>query len=223
MIINNTYKFIFVHVPKAAGTSVTNVLSPLTRYCDLEIGGTDFGERIQPAYKKRFGLAKHSASSDIRAVVGSDVWDKYFKFSFVRNPYKRAVSTFNFLKGWDGCPPDMQERLKSYKTFEDYVLSDIWDETFGPDGIFRPQTFWLTDSSDRSAVIVDYVGRIEDIERDMKYVLEKIGVEVAFEMPKLNVSLKVQAELDLAPEVVDKINFYYKRDFNFFSYEMIKV
>ena len=59
-IINNSYKFIFGHIPKAAGTTITNQLSAYTNYCDLEIGGTCFGEKIQPAYKKRFNISKHS-------------------------------------------------------------------------------------------------------------------------------------------------------------------
>ena len=45
-IINQSKKFIFVHVPKAAGTSVTSAFSKYTSYQDLEIGGAKFGESI---------------------------------------------------------------------------------------------------------------------------------------------------------------------------------
>jgi len=82
-IINHSFNFVFVHVPKAAGTSVTSILSKYTNYCDLEIGATEFGEYIQPAYKKRFGLAKHSPARDIRNLVGAVAWSKFFTFSFV--------------------------------------------------------------------------------------------------------------------------------------------
>lgn len=40
MIVNHTHKFIFVHVPKSAGTSVTQMFSEYSSYRDLEVGGT---------------------------------------------------------------------------------------------------------------------------------------------------------------------------------------
>ena len=49
MIISNSHKFIFVHVMKTAGTSVSAALDPWLRWNDIAIGGTRFGEQIQPA------------------------------------------------------------------------------------------------------------------------------------------------------------------------------
>ena len=74
MIISNTHRAIFVHVPKTAGTSITSLLAPALRWNDLVLGGTTFGERIQAAYKERFGLFKHARARDIRQVVGEEVW-----------------------------------------------------------------------------------------------------------------------------------------------------
>ena len=70
MIVNHSHKFIFVHVPKAAGTSVSELFSKFSAYSDLEVGGTELGEALQNAYKCRFGLTKHSTAEEIRAVVG---------------------------------------------------------------------------------------------------------------------------------------------------------
>ncbi len=219
-IINNSKKFVFVHVPKAAGTSVTNALSKYTTYQDLEIGATHFGEKIQPAYKKRFGLGKHTPASGIRSVIGKDKWDEMFTFSIVRNPYDRIISTFKFLNKWEGTPEKYKEDLRKFKNINEYILSDIWEESDGPDYIFKPQTFWLTDEEDRSKVIVDYVGKLETIDSDLAKIMSKIeDIKIDFfESPQLN---KTEGKFELSINSIEKINRVYDRDFGFWDYEKI--
>ncbi len=217
-IINNSKKFIFVHVPKAAGTSVTNALSQYTTYKDLEIGGTHFGESLQPAYQRRFGLSKHTPASGIRSVIGQETWREMFKFSIVRNPYDRAISTYKFLNRWEGTPENVKQELAKFKDINEFVLSDMLEATPGPDYIFKPQTFWLTDIDDRSKVIVDYVGKLETLDQDLakiRSIIENKEVAVV-ETPQLN---KTEGSFSLNAQSVEKINRLYKRDFDFWGYE----
>jgi hypothetical protein len=221
-IINNSFKFIFVHVPKAAGTSLTTVFAPYTNYCDLEIGGTNFGEQIQPAYKKRFGLTKHSTAAEIRNVVGMVTWSQYFSFAFVRNPFSRCLSTYYFLKNWDGLSPEFATKIKQFKSFDDYVLSDIWLESNGPDEIFRPQIYWLK-SPNKTDVLVDYVGRVERINEDVAAIVEIIGnskikKELTTTAPKLNSSEQSSITDIKNTSVIEKIVQKYKIDFETFEY-----
>lgn len=216
-IINHSKNFIFVHVPKAAGTSVTKTLSSYTTYKDLEIGGTHFGELIQPGYSRRFGLAKHTPASGIREVIGKEAWDEAFTFSIVRDPYERVISTYKFLLNWDGTPKEIKERISKFKSIDDYIASDIWEESAGPDFIFKPQTFWLTDVNDRSKLIVDHVGKLENIDNEIAYIRSRIeGRDVSpIETPKLN---ETEGMFELSNNSIDKINKFYTRDFNFFNY-----
>jgi hypothetical protein len=73
-IINSTFAFVFVHVPKSAGTSVTAALSQLSSTIDVEIGGSVFGEAIQGPHQKRHGLSRHSTALEIRSIVGAQQW-----------------------------------------------------------------------------------------------------------------------------------------------------
>lgn len=218
-IINSSRKFVFIHVPKAAGTSVTNALSKYTTYKDLEIGGTHFGERIQSAYKDRFGLSKHSSASAVRDIMGQNEWDNMYKFSIVRNPYDRVISTYKFLLKWEGTPEPVKLKLASFKDLSEYVLSDMWEESDGPDSIFRPQVFWLTDIKDRSKLIVDFFGKLESLDQDLAYIKSKIeGVDIMEEKtPKLNVT---EGSLNLNEKAIDKINRFYVRDFSILGYDM---
>ena len=217
-IINNTKKFIFVHVPKAAGTSTTNILSKYTTYLDLEIGGTSFGEEIQDAYIKRFSLAKHTPASGIRDVLGREAWNDIFKFSIVRNPYDRVISTYKFLKAWEDTPAKCKEELAKFKDINEYILSDLWEESDGPDSIFKPQHFWLTDTNDSNKVIVDFVGKVESLDKDTAYIqsrIERREIEPVV-TPQLN---KIEGNLELSAQSIAKINRVYKRDFTLWHYD----
>ncbi|HEY5049165.1 MAG TPA: sulfotransferase family 2 domain-containing protein [Rhizomicrobium sp.] len=97
MIISHSRQFIFVHVHKAGGTSIERALDPHLAWNDLILGGSPFGERIQGPYKKRFGLNKHSAVSEIEAVCGARYLDDYFLFALVRHPLARLCSIYNFV------------------------------------------------------------------------------------------------------------------------------
>ena len=72
MIINNKYKFAYIHVQKTAGSSITEAL--------LMIDGSINDKR------------KHIF------VNQSDAPQDYYKFSFVRNPWERMVSWWNMFE-----------------------------------------------------------------------------------------------------------------------------
>lgn len=223
-IINNSFNFLFVHVPKSAGTSITNVLSKYTNYCDLEIGGTDFGERIQPAYNKRFGLRKHSTARDIRHLVGDVAWSRFFTFSFVRNPFARCLSTYHFLRNWESPSADFTATMRAFDSFEAFVMSDIWSKTNGPDDMFRPQAYWLGNGPGQKQLMVDYIGRVETIDSDIVNVLKIIGLEKAIynlsEIPVLNKSSYSNRSDFSSPDVIARIVAKYSVDFELFGYSV---
>lgn len=190
MIINNTFKFIFIHVPKSAGTSVTKLLSNYSSYCDIEVGGTAMGEAVQPFFRNRYGLSKHSTAQEIRAVVGDALWNRYFTFAFVRNPYARAYSSYKFLQRMrKETGLDFLEPLDGLTSFNDFVQSDYF-QTEGMDRILKPQVFWLRGAKNKPAISVDYVGRVESIEDSIRHIAERVpGLFQAvgeIEVPVLN-------------------------------------
>lgn len=220
-IINHTHRFIFVHVPKAAGTSIALRLSPFTRYRDLEIGATAFGERIAEPYRNRFHLGKHSTALEIRSVVGADFWRDSFTFAFVRSPLSRTYSLYRFLKTswreWRGS-----EVMDQFDTFDQFVESDLFG-TEGPDRILKPQAFWLAHPSGDRPLAVDFVGKVERIREDLATVLGRIDPEGSGSLDSLqrvNDSTE-RAEWRAAyssATVVDRVIRRYGVDFRLFDY-----
>ncbi|HEY6579142.1 MAG TPA: sulfotransferase family 2 domain-containing protein [Rhizomicrobium sp.] len=97
MIISHSRHFTFVHIHKAGGSSVERALDPHLAWNDLVLGGSRFGERIQPPYSEKFGLNKHSSVADIEKICGSRYVNEYYLFALVRHPVARVCSIYNFV------------------------------------------------------------------------------------------------------------------------------
>lgn len=216
-IINASHNFIFIHVPKSAGTTVTATLSPLTSFCDVEIGGTLHGEAIQDYYIKRFRIRKHSTASEIRGLVGDDFWCQAFSFAFVRNPYSRAYSFYTFLKNND--IGQTQSLVNDFSDFDEFLRSDFFASE-GPDRLFSPQGLWTSGKDGQT--MVDFVGHIETLEADLRYVRKKINPLIGVPDPPLGM-LNASAPLDawrgnISSEAQERIINRYGRDFDQFGY-----
>src|SRR6056297_1571221 len=93
---------IFLHVPKAAGTSLRKSIYGSKSY--------------------HIPAVRYKSVDEIK-------FDEYFKFCFVRNPYDRLLSAYEYLK--IRCHSDMSSpdhrwaasNLTIHRDFEDFVLS----------------------------------------------------------------------------------------------------
>lgn len=221
MIINHTHKFVFIHIPKAAGTTVTRALSELTRYCDQEIGGSGLGEAAQTYFAQRFGLRKHSRAEEVMKVMGRDSYLSYFRFAFVRNPYTRLASAYHFLKTWHGLPERFQVQLDPIPDLESFLDSNLWTSANpgrGPDAIFQPQARWLFSQGTNPELLVDFVGRTEALNTDLAQIMARIGAAAPAEAPRANKSPDYSLPEVWKPEVVARIQQEYRRDFKVFGY-----
>lgn len=221
MIINHSHKFVFIHIPKAAGTTVTRALSDLTRYCDQEIGGSGLGEAAQAYYAQRFGLRKHSRAEEVMKVMGRDTYMSYFRFAFVRNPYTRLASAYHFLKSWEGLPERFRVQLDGFADLESFLESDLWTSAQpgrGPDAIFQPQARWLFSPGENPEMLVDFVGKTEMLNADLGKIMARIGAPAPAETARANKSPDYSLPKVWKPEVVERIQHEYRRDFNVFGY-----
>lgn len=95
-IVSRTHRLIFVHLRKCGGSSVEAAYQPQARWCDLVIGSTKEGEALQPITKALHGLHKHNSAADLKAKL-PEVWDKFWTFSTVRNPYAIYESYYRWI------------------------------------------------------------------------------------------------------------------------------
>lgn len=221
MIINHSRKFIFIHVPKSAGTSLAATLSKYSTYLDQEVGAGAFSSAQEHYFSQRFGLRKHSTANEIKRIVGKDVWDGYFKFAFVRNPYDRLISAYNFLSGWAHLPEKFRWLIEQYPTVQSFLESGVWHENLGPDKIFSPQSYWLAQSSETGPLMIDCVGKVEKIQQDFALIRKKIEREGGQEevLGILNKSRRSKERFSWTSQATAQVKKYYAMDFELFGYD----
>ena len=90
-MISEKGKFVFIHPPKTAGSSICFALKDYGT-------GLSFSEDTGNAiFDGSITIRKHANVQLIKERLGSD-WSEYKKFSVVRNPWDRYVSVYFWLK-----------------------------------------------------------------------------------------------------------------------------
>ncbi len=232
MIICHNKKFIFIHVPKAAGSSIKNYLKGFLKFDDVncQVAGADINVRSAkaggaPAYleymRTEHGVHKHSTANEIRAGLGNEYFDGFFSFAFVRNPYARAYSAFRFTLKWDEKLRPESARYQEIKdmSFEQwlqssYVANYKMMQT-------KQQSHWLPNQN-----VVSYIGRTETFDDCMFEILHRISgnpkksansVEILRSV-RNNQSTQIDEWKNMSGEAIDLIYKLYRKDFENFGY-----
>ncbi|WP_339114308.1 sulfotransferase family 2 domain-containing protein [Thioclava sp. GXIMD2076] len=102
MIVSHGRRYIFVHIPKTAGTALALALEARAMADDLMIGDTPKALRRR---KRVDGMRmagrkwKHATLSDGIGLYTPEEARRYFTFTLVRNPWDRLVSYYHWLRG----------------------------------------------------------------------------------------------------------------------------
>jgi Sulfotransferase family len=168
-------KAIYFYIPKVACSSLKFTCAQIL---NMEAGAGDVVEEIHkidfPFVKKYQVLSRYR---------------DYFRFAFVRNPWDRLVScykdkinfgpghVYNHYKNPFLKYLDEQGLFKQDMSFEDFVkvVSQIPDED--AEGHIRSQHKYLED--ERGDNLVEFVGKFENLHRDMDYLINRLGVNLA--------------------------------------------
>jgi chondroitin 4-sulfotransferase 11 len=145
-MINHEHKFIFIHVPRTGGSSIEDQFN----------------------YREGREKNKHWTLYDWQNHLDKEVFNDYFKFTFVRNPWDIIIS--RYVSDWYSNKKRgvvIGERAgKSLEYFlEHYTL---------PKHEHGDSFFDYFDSKQ-----MDFIGKFENRKQDLSFISNKIGYEIS--------------------------------------------
>ena len=177
-MISHEHQFIFVHISHCGGTSVENALA-------------DFGHMrpgdIDPVQEKDilFGTlplntTQHMTALELKQFYGQEIWDQYYTFAFVSNPFDRMITSYlqrgmpiyghkslaEFLDG-PYCNPSQSLPFLKRRKLGKYARSERMASSCYS---------WLCDE-DGELLDLDFLGRKESLAEDFQTVVRAIGIE----------------------------------------------
>ena len=185
---------IFIHIPKTAG---------------IAVGKSLYGENIS------WG---HYTWKEVESVMGSDKFNSYFKFAFVRNPWSRIFSAYHFLMKGGINEVDKyfyEQVLSQYDTFERFIMEGLGSKEVSNWIHFLPQTDFICDRNGN--LKVDFIAKLENIQEDYNTIRERVGGEELLIRNELNKD-KTSYKSIYTSEMIKKVYELYKLECILFNY-----
>jgi hypothetical protein len=209
MIVSTDHKFIFLHIPKTAGTSIEESL--------YEYHNIDFSDD------------PHHEMLSYYDNMSKEEYDSFFKFTVIRNPFNLLYSTWAYYVKQNEFDIDFNDWVK-WRYKEHYTkykhLSD--NHPAGESNLRityymnrHPQTFWLTDHDGN--FIVDHLVCFENLSEDMGEIADKLKLE-DFYLPHANKGQTYGSKyLDkYTQESIDIVKEQFKIDLDLFGYSELQ-
>lgn len=204
MLISSQKKFIFVHNPKVAGSSIRGSLQKYQNRLLMKLYGGLAKSKHGDTY---FG---HLSAFQIKQISLPFLFDTYYKFGFVRNPWDREVSTYTFILGLKSHP-DVDLPKVQKLSFKEYLHWRINER-------YEPQKPFFYDH--KGNLLVDFIGRFEDLAADFSVVKKRLTLDT--DLTFLNKSKKRKSKrfIDFYDEEsLETVYDAFREDCDFFNYK----
>jgi hypothetical protein len=210
MEISYSHRFVFIHVYRVAGQSVSAALRPYAHVPSRRpvIDRVPIVRRIgfprdRKVLEHRWG---HMKAREVRAAL-PEVFDDFYTFAFVRNPWDWQVSNYHYVLQRRDHP--FHKQYAAFRDFEHYLDWRVNEE--GPE---LQSEFVLDDAGE---LIVDFVGHFESLAADFADVCGRIGIEP--ELPHINSSEHRDYRQHYTPATRALVGEAYRGDIEYFGYD----
>lgn len=208
MIISHAHKYIFFAMPKTATHSIREALREHLGTGDWE-QQVLYGKSALPIPQLAAINHGHISVQQLKPHLPEETWNEYFKFSFVRDPYDRFVSTYFFLtRKQQFLVQDKTSHMKEIFRSPDYRSLVL----------VVPQHRLI--AMQDGTIGLDYVARFEDIQRSYEHICSQIGI------PPKKLILKNSSEHKPFSDYYDgelreMVNDFYRTDFEILGYDIV--
>jgi hypothetical protein len=207
MLLSLKPAFLFVHVDKAAGSSIQLALQP---YASMRRDDrwrrrlTWLGPLNRLGFYRVMEFPEHASARVARNCLPPKIYDGLFKFAFVRNPWDRLVSRYAYLQRNEEHPRHRNIRKME---FADYLA---WE-------IQRRKMFQHTYvTGTRGEWIVNFIGYYERLREDFAKACAHLSIKA--DLPRANTSSHRDYRTYYTPALRDLVANEFARDIELFGY-----
>lgn len=209
MLLSYRYQYLFVHIPKTGGSSISMALLPTAHRPArvpinrlLALVGIRVNHFLGPYRWRRF--RQHERAEVIRRYLPAEVYERFFKFAFVRNPWDLLVSYYHWIVQ---SPSHGRQRRIRRMAFPDYVDYEIG----------RGKLLQKDFVCDRHGnLIVDFVGRFENLHADFQQVCDRIGYTT--NLPHYKKTAHDDYRSYYTDALARRVGEYFRPDIEYFGY-----
>lgn len=217
LIISNKHKYIFFHLPKNAGTSISNKLFEIEDFSFLKktlIHALKIIGNKKKAYnfffcKNDFKIKlfnSHSSVLQLEKIIHQKTFKEYYKFGVIRNPFDRQVSRFLYFN-------KINNDFK-YNTFKEFVLWDI--ESQKNSYALKQKKFLLNSSGN---IGVNKILRFENLDNDFEELKIKLNLKLKnSKLKKKNSTSNFNYREFYDSDTQKIVENFCKEDLDFFNY-----
>jgi hypothetical protein len=208
MLWSHKPAFLFVHIDKAAGSSIQMALqsyAPPRTDSRWRRRLVWLGPLNRLGFFHALEFPEHAPARVAKNCLPPEIYRDLFKFAFVRNPWDRLVSRYAYLLRNNDHP--RHKLVSGMKDFEDYVAWEI-----GRSKMF--QHTYVTDT--RGEWIVNFIGYYERLHEDFAKACAHLGVQA--ELPRANTSSHRDYRTYFTPKTRDLVAKHFEHDINLFGY-----
>lgn len=180
MILSLKHKFLFKHVPRTAGKSIMNTITP---YCDIvKAGHMDMGAikgSLLNGGSWRFLVDHETPGMEQVEIYGRQLcvisrpfkmsqkeYDELLTFAFVRNPWSRELSRYLFITKRPQHVRYKEVTNRSFEGWLDYLYRNPNRRQF--------QLDMLTDKEGK--IITTIIGKYENLQQDFNKICVQVGI-----------------------------------------------
>ncbi len=169
-MISHKHKCIFLHIPKCAGTTVNQLISDNKNFNYLE-----------PDYEYLYGwcperklFMQHATIEELieTDLISNEIWNSYNKFTIIRNPWERLISSYNWIKSNLSIKGNLNDFIELRNEFS--KIKNLDPKTYRKDHLKAQSEFIFYKNYS-----LNNIYRFEDLHKiDFKKILNRDYIEI---------------------------------------------
>lgn len=216
---------LYLRIPKTASTSFMHKIRRVRNSSGASLSNLIYTNLYDKIYKDGLDWSNNQFL-EFKDKLSSEVFDNLYKFTFVRNPFTRAVSSYAYLQRRRFIP-----LMKKYNLFRldfknfwkvvyereiNIICPDQWDDLS-----WHLSPMYIHLQNENKEIKIDFIGKLETIKSDFNKICNKLGANEVSSFPTLR-KTSHKSPFDYYDNVTTELILrIYEKDFIEFQYESI--